>query len=167
MRHKSRGDTGTRKTGKSRVGARRKRQRRRLEARSPKTLKNRRKAQHECGSPPRDWRLSCQLSAVSPQLFCYAARCWGASQASRAQQRLYFWPEPQGHWAFLAGCGGALTVLQCEPREAVSYQRSALSFFAMRLVVGVFPRSALCSSDCIFGPNRRGIGRFGPVSGAL
>jgi len=108
---------------------------------------------------------SFQLSVIS--FFCYAARCWGVSQVSLAQQRLYFWPEPQVHCEFRAGCGGALTVLQCEPKEAVSYQRSAVSFFAMRLAVGVFPRSALRSSVCIFGRSRRGIGRFGPVAGAL
>ena len=72
--------------------------------------------------------FSCHLSA-----FCYAARCWGVSHVIRAQQRLYFWPEPQGHWAFRAGCGGTLTVLQCEPREAVSYQRSAVSLAQQRL----------------------------------
>ena len=78
-----------------------------------------------------------------------------------------FGPEPQGYWEFRPGVGGALTVLQCEPREAVSYQRSAVSFFAMRLVVGVPPKSAVRSSVCIFGRSRRGIGSFGPVSAAL
>ena len=88
----------------------------------------------------------------------------GAPASSRAQQRLYFWPEPQGHWAFRPGVGGALTVLQCEPGEAFSYQRSAVSFLAMRLVVGVFPMLTVRSNACIFGPSRRGRGRFWQVA---
>ena len=43
--------------------------------------------------------------ALSCQFFCYAARCWEVSRVSRAQQRLYFWPDPQGHWAFRPGTG--------------------------------------------------------------
>jgi len=55
------------------------------------------------------------------------------SAVSRAQQRLYFWPEPQGHWAFLAGCGGALTVLQCEPGEVYSSAKASDSRLCCRL----------------------------------
>ena len=58
-----------------------------------------------------------KMSPLTVDRFCQAARCWGASQVNLAQQRLYFWPEPQGHWAFRPGTGGALTVLQCEPNE--------------------------------------------------